>query len=276
LIYSMFAVRFVRGGRSGGTDSPDKPGGEMGKDSLRRALLALSLLAAVPALGGCAAPTSYAGISLAPGAADAELQDLAQRARAGDKQALLELGIRYEEGRGVPVNLARAERFYALAAAGMPGTTHVYVPPVRGSGGGVVAVPSGSAAPGLPEARRRLERLQLRHAVLPAGGDPPAAPPNEEQRVEREDTAAAHRRCSQTSFDFGSGRAICVDSPLSPQAAWERLIEATVRNAEATCRDRVHLRLVLSRSRAAARTGTGEVRAGSPDRADSATVHALM
>jgi TPR repeat protein len=75
--------------------------------ALRGFAAALLALAAPLTLAACA-PTSYAGISLKPGAADPELQSLARRAQGGDKHAQLELGIRYEEGRGVPANLDRA------------------------------------------------------------------------------------------------------------------------------------------------------------------------
>jgi hypothetical protein len=66
---------------------------------------ALPLLLALP-LWACA-NGSYGGIPLVSGAASVELQDLARRAQAGDKHAQLELGIRFEEGRGVPVDRKR-------------------------------------------------------------------------------------------------------------------------------------------------------------------------
>src|SRR3546814_3291135 len=84
-------------------------------------VLALSLLASA-----CAAPKSHYGISLAPGAAPAEVQDLARRAAAGDKHAQLDLGIRYEEGNGVPRDLKRARQLYRLAAPPSGGTMYVY------------------------------------------------------------------------------------------------------------------------------------------------------
>jgi TPR repeat protein len=55
-------------------------------------------------------------ISFASAAADAELQDLARRARAGDPRAQLDLGIRYEEGIRLPVNRAHARKLYLAAA----------------------------------------------------------------------------------------------------------------------------------------------------------------
>src|ERR1044072_8936789 len=73
---------------------------------------------------------SYIGISLVPGQASPELQDLAARAQGGDKQALLDLGIRFEEGKGVPVDRGRAVRLYRQAASASGGTIWVYSPPV--------------------------------------------------------------------------------------------------------------------------------------------------
>jgi hypothetical protein len=59
----------------------------------------LLALAAPLTLAACT-PTTYAGPSLRPGAADAEPQSVARREHAGEKHAQLEMGIRYEEGRG--------------------------------------------------------------------------------------------------------------------------------------------------------------------------------
>src|ERR1044072_5799874 len=55
---------------------------------------------------------SYMGISLVPGQASPELQDLAARAQGGDKQAQLDLGIRFEAGKEVAVDRGRAVRLY--------------------------------------------------------------------------------------------------------------------------------------------------------------------
>ena len=120
---------------------------------------AVGLMAAL-ALAACA-PTTYAGIPLRAGAGDPELQQLARQAQAGDKQAQLELGIRYEEGRGVARNLARAEELYELAASVTAGRQHVYAPPVGNqTAGQVMDVAVGTPRPGLQAARWRLERLR--------------------------------------------------------------------------------------------------------------------
>jgi hypothetical protein len=123
-------------------------------------LAALMLLCASPLLTACTA-NSYAGIPFSVGAADPDLQGLAMRAQAGDKHAQLELGVRYEEGRGVPIDLRRAERLYLMAASDSGGTTYVYSPPVGRNGRGqVIPVDTGPRQHGLPEARVRLDELQ--------------------------------------------------------------------------------------------------------------------
>jgi hypothetical protein len=126
---------------------------------MRRILIAAL---AFTLLGGCAR-SSFAGISFAPGAADPELQRLARSAASGNKSALLELGIRYEEGRGVPIDLPRATRLYGQAAATSGGTMWIYSPPVGGAKYGTVIPISGSPViAGLAEARDRLRALQAR------------------------------------------------------------------------------------------------------------------
>ncbi len=135
-----------------------------------RAAAAALLLLCVPLLASGCAATGYAGIPLAAGAADPELQSLAQRARAGDKQAQLELGIRYEEGRGVPVDLARARRLYRLAARDSGGTIWVYSPPVGENGRGqVIPLNTGVPQSGLREALLRLDRIEGRRGANAAG-----------------------------------------------------------------------------------------------------------
>jgi hypothetical protein len=124
---------------------------------------ALALAAFVLLVSGCGPRSGYQGISFAAGAASAELQSLAQHAAAGDKWAQLELGIRFEEGRGVPISWSRAERLYRSAASRSGGTMMVYVPPVGRSGSGrVMPVGTGPEAAGLPQARERLEALRKR------------------------------------------------------------------------------------------------------------------
>jgi hypothetical protein len=138
--------------------------------SLRAAAAALSLAFAALFVGGCAA-RSYMGIPFAAGAADPEVQALARRAQAGDKQAQLQLGIRYEEGRGAPRDLGRAERLYRLAGTDSAGTVYVYTPPAGRHGQGrVMPLTTGPRQAALNEARERLAALQAHP------GRPPAAP----------------------------------------------------------------------------------------------------
>ncbi len=134
--------------------------GKRGKQAIRAA--AALLLCTPLALSACATSGSYAGIPLAPAVAHPDLQDLARRAQAGDKYAHLELGIRYEEGRGVPRDFERAVTLYELAAAPGPAVqTHIYVPPARaGASGRVIAVRPGLPQAGLAEAARRLSALR--------------------------------------------------------------------------------------------------------------------
>ncbi len=104
---------------------------------------------------------SYAGVPLAAGAADPELQSLARRAKSGDKRAQLELGTRYEEGRGVTPNRKRAERLYRSAAMQIGGVRMAYVPAAGKNGrGATVPISGGRLVPGLPEAAARLAALQ--------------------------------------------------------------------------------------------------------------------
>jgi len=127
---------------------------------LRAAGRAFALVCAPLLLAACAA-NAYAGIPFGPGAAAPELQALARRAQAGDKQAQLELGIRYEEGRDVPVDLGRAERLYSIAANDSGGTRLIFVPSSRpGGSGATVPLNGGPLVAGLPAARARLEALQ--------------------------------------------------------------------------------------------------------------------
>jgi hypothetical protein len=127
---------------------------------MRRTAAALAL--ALLLLSACAARTSFQGIPFS-GGRDPALSALAARASGGDRHALLELGIRFEEGRGVPLDWDRAADLYGRAAASSGGTMMIYVPPTRPGGTGtVMPVNSGPVIPGLPEARDRLDSLRKR------------------------------------------------------------------------------------------------------------------
>lgn len=137
-------------------------------------MLTAALFCALISLNSCAS-ANYAGIPLTVGAADPELQELARRARAGDKHAQLELGTRYEEGRGLPIDLRRAEELYAAAARDTSGTRLAYVP-ASGRNGRPMTLPisSGTQIAGLPIAQERLDRLRARRsAAAGANSNPP-------------------------------------------------------------------------------------------------------
>jgi hypothetical protein len=120
-----------------------------------RAAAAVSLAAAT-----ACATHSYMGIPLVPGQASPELQSLARRAQSGDKQAQLDLGIRFEEGVGVPVDRKRAIRLYRQAASDSGGPIWVYAPsPGGGAPARVVQVDRGVAESGLEQAKRRLSAV---------------------------------------------------------------------------------------------------------------------
>jgi hypothetical protein len=119
-----------------------------------------ALFAAALLMGGCASQ-QYMGVSLKPGGADPAVQALAARASTGDKQAQLDLGIRFEEGAGVARDLTAAKKLYRQAASDSGGTIWVYTPPVgNGTSGRVVAVQAGTKQYGISEAQRRLKTLE--------------------------------------------------------------------------------------------------------------------
>ncbi|HEX8402002.1 MAG TPA: SEL1-like repeat protein [Allosphingosinicella sp.] len=93
------------------------------------------------------------------GAGDPQVLFLAQRARDGDKHAQLELGIRFEEGRGVVADLPLARRFYRAAAEDVTGTIPVWLPAAGRVPGHIILVAGGRRTPGLVNARVRLGAL---------------------------------------------------------------------------------------------------------------------
>ena len=120
-----------------------------------------ALACAAFALAACAAPSSYMGISLNSTATDAAIRQQALRAMSGDKQAQLDLGIRFEEGLGVRRDLRKAKKLYLKAASDSGGTIWVYSPPVgNGTSGRVIPLQSGIKVSGLAEANRRLRAIK--------------------------------------------------------------------------------------------------------------------
>jgi TPR repeat protein len=85
------------------------------------------------------------------------LRHLRCRAANGSAEAALELGIRYEEGRGVVRDFARAAALYRAAANPVPGLTVLYTPSPRIHGrGAVIRVGSEDESAASAEAERRL------------------------------------------------------------------------------------------------------------------------
>jgi len=117
----------------------------------------ISLIVAAMTCAGCVA-SSLPGIPAQGAAGDPDLQDLARRAlRHQDKSAQLALGIRYEFGRGVPMNWTLAARLYLAAAKGSPGGILGYANQVGG-----IPMNIAIAQRGLPEAKVRLAALRAK------------------------------------------------------------------------------------------------------------------
>tara|TARA_R110002124_G_scaffold68699_5_gene185550 strand:+ start:1378 stop:2067 length:690 start_codon:yes stop_codon:yes gene_type:complete len=93
--------------------------------------------------------------------ADMPLTALASEAQRGSKEAQLELGIRFEEGKGVERDLGKARKLYAQAASDSGGTIWVYSPAVgNGTKGRTIPVNTGPKRSGLVEAKLRLEEVE--------------------------------------------------------------------------------------------------------------------
>ena len=126
-------------------------------------LIAFSLLAGCVSRAPCPAVLTDIGSANGGNAALASTSDEALQCLAGrgDKSAQLELGIRYDEGRGVAADPARAASLYAAAAAFTSGTIFIYSPPVGASPGRTLPYRTGPDQSGLPEAMYRLALLRL-------------------------------------------------------------------------------------------------------------------
>jgi hypothetical protein len=99
-----------------------------------RALSAVALAVGLCGpVAGCAADP-YAGLVPVAAGADPGLRALLRRARAGDRQAQLELGERYEQGRGVPADRARACAIYLVPPPPPRTYTWVLTPSARSEG----------------------------------------------------------------------------------------------------------------------------------------------
>lgn len=130
--------------------------GRIARRIAARCTLALSA-ATLLATGACATDR-FMGISMIPGEASPDVQALAQRARAGDKQAQRDLGIRFEEGNGVPQDVGRAIKLYRQAAKDSGGMQIIYIPSSRGVRAHPVS--AGPLRRGSMEAVQRLHSAQ--------------------------------------------------------------------------------------------------------------------
>ncbi len=120
---------------------------------------ALSVILAVALMTSGCASHSYMGVSLKSGGADPTVQALAARAQAGDRQAQLDLGIRFLNGQGMTADERRACDLFRLSASDTKGQLWVYTPsPGGGAPARVLSVQNRTPSAGLPAARAWLER----------------------------------------------------------------------------------------------------------------------
>lgn len=117
-----------------------------------------TLMAAALMISGCACH-SYMGVSLKPGSAEPAVQALAARASAGEKQAQLDLGIRFLNGQGIAADERRACDLFRLSASDTRGPLWIYTPsPGGGAPAHVLPVQNATPTAGLASARAWLER----------------------------------------------------------------------------------------------------------------------
>jgi hypothetical protein len=93
------------------------------------------------------------------------LSNLATHASLGHRHSLLELGVRFENGRGVRRDFDKAEELYLAAGRENSGTIHIWVPGVGDAPGSVQRF-NKPFDPGLPEAFERLRALRAKRAAL--------------------------------------------------------------------------------------------------------------
>jgi len=84
---------------------------------------------------------------------------LAGLAWAGNKPAALELGIRFEEGRGLARDVEKARKLYRIAALSTGGLSWIYSPGVGDAPGQLLPLYAPDD-PGLAEAIKRLAALE--------------------------------------------------------------------------------------------------------------------
>lgn len=124
--------------------------------------IVLGAIVAALALASCTANSTYMGIPLRSGGADPDLGALARSAQSGNKRAKLNLGIRFEEARGVARNFQYAMKLYRAAATSSGGERFVYIPAANHHAPITMRISDGLFEAGLPEARERLITLERR------------------------------------------------------------------------------------------------------------------
>lgn len=120
---------------------------------------ALSMLLVAAFLTSGCASHSYMGVSLRPGGADPSVQALAARASTGDKQAQLDLGIKYLSGHGVTAHDRRACNLFRMSSSDTRGQLWIYTPsPGGGAPARILPIQNATPTAGLASARAWLER----------------------------------------------------------------------------------------------------------------------
>lgn len=125
----------------------------------------MGIAASMMILESCSAGApEYFGISLQNISHQNSLARLAHRASQGDKRAQLDLGIAFEEGRGLCRDFEKARELYKAAATpSKPKRIWYYQPSAKLGGTGAVAPANATpTALGLPEASIRLKLLERR------------------------------------------------------------------------------------------------------------------
>lgn len=120
----------------------------------------------------CSSNREYFGIELNYSGPPTEVQQLAQLAATGDKQAQLQLGVHFEEGEGVEQSYRTARELYSLAAEPIGGVIYVYRASITEDDAvSIATIDLGPRVSGLSEAARRISELDRRTLTSPGISD---------------------------------------------------------------------------------------------------------
>ncbi len=141
----------------------------IGQIKCKGIILIAALLISIPTMG--CAQSDYYGISLKPVAdiQPTKIQSLASRAKSGDRQAQLELGVYFEWGYRVPRNINIARQLYKSAATEKRVKQTIFIPD-----GDIIkseTIDTGKISQGLAEAKTRLEALDRKDRFPHQTGD---------------------------------------------------------------------------------------------------------